>query len=62
MLSKIVFVVLLVMVVIGMIGKALAKPGRNRPLPAAKCPRCGRFRIGRGPSDCEGPRWCGGPW
>ena len=56
MLSKIVFVFLLVMVVIGMIGKAHAKPGRNRPLPAAKCPRCGRFRIGRGPCDCEGPR------
>ena len=54
MLSKIVFVFLLVMVVIGMIGKALAKPGRNRPLPAAKCPRCGRFRIGRGP--CGQPK------
>ena len=53
MLSKIVVVFLLVMVVIGMIGKAFARPGRGRALPAAKCPRCGRYRIGRDPCDCE---------
>lgn len=56
MLSKVVLVFLLVMVVIGMIGKAFTKPGggrHNRVLPASRCRRCGRFSIGSGPCDCE---------
>jgi hypothetical protein len=27
-------------------------PGKLRPL-AAKCPKCGRPKIGKGPCDCE---------
>ncbi len=45
------------MVVLAMFGK-LRFPGRAR-LAAAKCPGCGRFRIGKGPCGCgAGP---GGP-
>ena len=38
------------MAVLGMFGK-LTFPGQKR-LQSAKCPKCGRFRIGKGPCQC----------
>lgn len=52
MLLKIVSLFLVVIVVLGMFGKAkLLLPGRKR-LESAKCPDCGRYRIGKGPCPC----------
>ena len=48
---KVVFLFLIAIVVLAMFGK-LRLPGQNR-LDAAKCPRCGRFKIGKGPCACE---------
>jgi len=47
---KIVSLFLIAMVVLGMFGK-LRLPGSKR-LSSAKCPKCGRFRIGKGPCSC----------
>lgn len=48
MLSKIVLLFLAVIAVLGMFGR-LRLPGTA----SARCPRCGRFRIGRGPCPCS---------
>ncbi|MFC4669581.1 hypothetical protein ACFO5X_13545 [Seohaeicola nanhaiensis] len=50
MLAKIILLFLLGMVVLAFFGK-LRFPGQAR-LEAAKCPRCGRYRIGKGPCGC----------
>ncbi|MBE0454392.1 hypothetical protein [Roseovarius autotrophicus] len=50
MVVKIVFVFLVAMAVLAMFGK-LRFPGQKR-LAEAKCKRCGRYRIGKGPCDC----------
>ncbi|WP_425043183.1 hypothetical protein [Primorskyibacter sp. S87] len=47
---KIVSLFLVVMAVLAMFGK-LKVPGSKR-LASARCPRCGRFRIGKGPCAC----------
>ena len=51
MLAKIVAIFLVVIAVLGMFGK-LRMPGAKRLAPK-KCPRCGRYRIGKGPCSCE---------
>ncbi len=48
---KIVTLFLVVMGVLAMFGKARF-PGQKR-LEAARCSRCGRYRIGKGPCGCE---------
>lgn len=47
---KIVSLFLVVMAVLAMFGK-LKLPGHKR-LASARCPKCGRFRIGKGPCAC----------
>lgn len=47
---KIVSLFLIAMAVLAMFGK-LRFPGKGR-LDAAKCPSCGRYRIGKGPCAC----------
>jgi hypothetical protein len=47
---KIVVLFLVVMMVLAMFGR-LRFPGADR-LASARCPRCGKFRIGKGPCDC----------
>ncbi|MHA6263323.1 hypothetical protein ACXYMO_08985 [Arenibacterium sp. CAU 1754] len=47
---KVVSLFLIAMVVLAMFGK-LRLPGAKH-LDAAKCPKCGRYRIGRGPCSC----------
>jgi len=49
-LFKIVAIFLVVIAVLGIFGK-LRVPGA-RKLAQKKCPRCGRYRIGRGPCSC----------
>ncbi|ANB32856.1 hypothetical protein CCR90_14680 [Rhodovulum sulfidophilum] len=56
MLLKVALLFLIGMAALGMFGKLRLPrprggllPGRRRP---AKCPHCGRFRIGRGPCPC----------
>lgn len=49
-LAKIVAIFLVVMAVLGIFGK-LRVPGTAR-FAEKKCPRCGRYRIGKGPCDC----------
>lgn len=51
MIFKIISLFLVGMAVLAMFGK-LRFPGQRR-LNAAKCPRCGRFKIGKGPCPCE---------
>ncbi|EEX08728.1 conserved hypothetical protein [Ruegeria lacuscaerulensis ITI-1157] len=51
MIIKAVTLFLIAMGVLAMFGK-LRFPGQRR-LSSAKCPRCGRFRIGKGPCACE---------
>lgn len=51
MLVKIVALFLVFIAVMAMFGR-LRYPGQDR-LRAAKCPRCGRYRIGRKSCDCE---------
>lgn len=53
-LVKIVSFFLIGMVVLAMFGK-LRLPGQKR-LDAARCPSCGRFRIGKGPCSCKSGR------
>ncbi|MFD3189863.1 hypothetical protein ACFMPD_06250 [Sedimentitalea sp. HM32M-2] len=50
MIIKIVSLFLIAMAVLAMFGK-LRFPGKGR-LDAAKCPSCGRYRIGKGPCAC----------
>jgi len=47
---KIVSLFLVAMVVLAMFGK-LRFPGQDK-IASARCPKCGRFRIGKGPCDC----------
>tara|TARA_Y100001933_G_scaffold249926_1_gene285517 strand:+ start:1862 stop:2032 length:171 start_codon:yes stop_codon:yes gene_type:complete len=55
MIVRIVLLFLVAMAVLAMFGR-LRFPGQKR-LAEAKCKRCGRYRIGKGPCDCEkGPR------
>ena len=57
MLVKIVSLFLIGMLVLAMVGK-LRIPGRkpgNRLARPRKCPKCGNFRIGKGPCACENP-------
>jgi hypothetical protein len=49
-LLKIVSLFLVAMAVLAMFGR-LRMPGSKR-LASARCPRCGRFRIGKGPCSC----------
>jgi hypothetical protein len=48
---KIITFFLIFMIVLGMFGR-LKLPGAKR-LATAKCDRCGRYRIGRGPCACK---------
>ena len=48
---KIVSLFLVGMAVLAMFGK-LRFPGQKR-LQSAKCPSCGRYRIGKGPCPCQ---------
>lgn len=48
---KIVILFLVAMGVLAMFGR-LRFPGQKR-LSQAKCRRCGRYRIGKGPCSCE---------
>jgi uncharacterized OB-fold protein len=48
---KIVLLFLIGMGVLAMFGR-LRFPGQKR-LAAAKCPRCGKYRIGKGPCSCR---------
>jgi hypothetical protein len=50
MIVKIVVLFLVFMGVMAMFGK-LRFPGQQK-LASAKCPKCGRFRIGKGPCNC----------
>ncbi|GGG80770.1 hypothetical protein GCM10011415_32760 [Salipiger pallidus] len=50
MLAKIVAIFLVVIGLLGIFGK-LRMPGKAQ-LTNKKCPRCGRYRIGRGPCGC----------
>ncbi|WP_204115647.1 hypothetical protein [Shimia biformata] len=50
MILKVVVLFLIGMGVLAMFGK-LSFPGQKR-LSSAKCPSCGRYRIGRGPCAC----------
>lgn len=52
MLFKVITIFLAFMAVLAMFGK-LRYPGRKR-IEAMKCPRCGRFRIGKSSCDCQG--------
>ena len=51
-ISKIVLLFLAFMAVLAMFGK-LRVPGAKR-LANAKCRKCGRYRIGKGPCPCSG--------
>ena len=51
MILKVVILFLVGMGVLAMFGK-LRFPGQRR-LSAMKCRKCGRYRIGKGPCDCE---------
>jgi hypothetical protein len=48
---KIVSLFLIFMAVLAMFGK-LRIPGAGR-LSSVRCPKCNRFRIGKGPCDCQ---------
>ncbi len=56
MLVKIIIIFLLAMVLLGMVGKwlfpgAISRSIKQRVAPA-KCPKCGRFLMGRAKCDC----------
>lgn len=53
MAIKVVLLFLIGIAVLGMFGK-LRFPGQNK-LATAKCPKCGRYRIGKGPCSCGAP-------
>ncbi len=48
---KIVSLFLIFMLVLAMFGR-LRLPGAQK-IKNAKCPKCGRFKIGKGPCACE---------
>jgi hypothetical protein len=48
---KVVSLFLIGMVILAMMGR-LRIPGAKR-LKSAKCKKCGRYRIGKGPCSCE---------
>jgi len=48
MFLKVVAIFLLVMMLIGMVGKLLYPDAKPKPKLAGKCPKCGRFLIGKG--------------
>jgi len=50
MIIKIVSLFLIGMMVLAMFGR-LRYPGQKQ-LQSRKCPKCGRYRIGRGPCGC----------
>lgn len=50
-ISKIVFLFLAFMIVLAIFGK-LTYPGQKR-LQSARCQKCGRFKIGKGPCPCQ---------
>ena len=50
MIVKIVVLFLVAMGVLAMFGR-LRFPGQKR-LASRKCPKCGRYRIGKGPCSC----------
>jgi hypothetical protein len=50
MLVKIVTFFLIGIAILAMFGR-LKFPGQNR-LKNAKCPKCGRYKMGRGPCSC----------
>ncbi|MDF0602794.1 hypothetical protein P1J78_18800 [Psychromarinibacter sp. C21-152] len=53
MIVKIVVLFLVGMGVLAMFGKLkMPKLPGQKHLDARKCPRCGRYRIGKGPCDC----------
>lgn len=52
MVIKIVVLFLVGMGVLAMFGK-LRYPGQTR-IEAMKCPRCGRYKLGKSPCDCKG--------
>ena len=52
MLVKIATLVLILVVVLGAIGKLRLLLPKGGPLAAAKCPTCGRHRIGKGKCPC----------
>ena len=49
-LSKIVIFFLIGICILAMLGR-LRIPGQHK-LASAKCPKCGRYRIGKGPCSC----------
>ncbi|PUB17550.1 hypothetical protein [Yoonia sediminilitoris] len=51
MITKIILIFLAFMAVLSIFGK-FRFPGQDR-LAAAKCPKCNRYRIGKGPCVCE---------
>ncbi len=51
MIFKIVALFLVFICVLGMFGK-LRFPGQER-LASARCPKCRKFRIGKGPCSCQ---------
>lgn len=51
MIVKIVFLFLIGMVVLAMFGR-LRYPGKAK-LEAMKCPRCGRYKLGKSGCDCQ---------
>ncbi len=51
MIFKVVTLFLVGMGVLAMFGR-LRFPGQKK-LESRKCPKCGRFRIGKGPCACE---------
>ncbi|MBM9593359.1 hypothetical protein [Roseitranquillus sediminis] len=52
MIVKVVVLFLLAMAVLAMFGK-LRLPGQKR-IASRRCPRCGRFRLGKGSCTCGG--------
>lgn len=48
---KVVSLFLAGMAILAMFGK-LRYPGQKQ-IQSAKCPKCGRFRIGKGPCPCQ---------
>lgn len=52
MLAKIISLFLIFIAVLAIFGR-LRFPGQKR-IQEAKCPKCGRFKIGKGPCACEG--------
>jgi len=51
MIFKVIALFLVFMSVLAMFGR-LRYPGKDR-IDAMKCPRCGKFRIGKSPCDCS---------